>query len=141
MISRILSILAILAVSACGDDDDSGPAGGGGGTAGQANTGGTAGGVNVGGGGANAGGGGAGGVAGVSQACITCVTGGQCATPGYACFGDADCQAILMCAIAPGCAPDQTCIDACAAQHPGGITLFTPALACVQANCGAQCLG
>jgi hypothetical protein len=143
MISRMLAILAMLVVSACGDDKDSGPAPapGAGGTAGQAATGGTAGGVNVGGGGANGGGGGAGGVSGVSQACITCVSGGQCMSPGLACYADTDCQAILTCAISPGCPQDQTCIAACIAQHPAGESLFTPALTCIQANCATDCLG
>jgi len=162
MVPRILAVMAILAVPACGGDDDSTPANAGGSHSGASNAGGgaktggraTTAGLGPGGaGGANAGaatsggrpatggtspvGGGGGTGGGVGQTCINCGI-ANCATSALACYANADCQAILTCAVSASC-QDLACIDTCASQYPAGQTALAPVVTCMQTNCAAQC--
>jgi hypothetical protein len=62
----------------------------------------------------------------------------QCSTEMNTCFANPECAAIILCAQACP-AGDQTCVQDCVVQHPGGVTDAQAVLTCSNTNCQAQC--
>jgi hypothetical protein len=69
--------------------------------------------------------------------CDTCL-GTSCCAQANACFGDADCTALLDCGDACN---DSTCLAACEAAHPSGAAKISAISTCVDTTCGAACGG
>ncbi len=64
----------------------------------------------------------------------------QCETELEACFGNAECVALIACAQA--CAPnDSACVQGCAFQHLGGAQAGQALATCSNNNCAANCGG
>ena len=146
----VCGTFSLLSVGGCGEDDDGsgGSSGaGGGGSGGASGDGGSGGGSGGSGGSAGASGGSSGsggsgtGGAGGGGPCQECVE-QECGADWTACAADADCAQIFRCFVDQNCeatpAPRE-CADDCAAQNPGGGTLFDPVFTCADTDCLTPC--
>lgn len=69
--------------------------------------------------------------------CMNCSVGNECATEANNCLADQDCADFLDC-IQP--CMDQTCMDACAQQHPSGFNLYMILTECAMCDaCPVDC--
>ena len=72
-----------------------------------------------------------------NSTCDTCLD-TSCCGDANACLGDADCTALIDCAMA---CTDATCEAACEAAHPSGTTKMNALSTCANTACGSTCGG
>ncbi|MBW2523541.1 MAG: hypothetical protein JRI23_05175, partial [Deltaproteobacteria bacterium] len=72
-------------------------------------------------------------------ACGTCVE-NTCCAAAHACMSDFDCTRLDLCRYINNCTlDDAACLNACRADHPDGVALYDPYIACLTGPCTTEC--